>query len=86
MEAVGSKQVFYCLTLLCLIVSGLAVAWAGIVWWDLGMVWSSGSVSRVQAERPGVLLWVVGGRAECMEELMVPPRVPPWFSTAKELV
>lgn len=41
------------------------------------MVQSSGSVSKVQAARPGVLLWVVGGRAEPMEELMVPPHVPP---------
>lgn len=56
------------------------------VWWDLIMVQSSGNVSRVHAERLGVLLRVVRGRAEPMEELMVPPCVPPspvvWYSKA----
>lgn len=55
--AVGSKQVVYHHhALLCPIVPLVAVAWTGIVWWDLSMLQFSGPVSRVQAERPEVLL------------------------------
>lgn len=46
----------------------LAVAQSGMVWWHLSMVESSRSVSGVVADWPGVLLQVVGERAEPMEE------------------